>query len=99
MGGRCNELIGGISQFGADPIHGIRYIFRRVASHVLLNRIAEQLAPRFLGSSRKPLCSIKDIVWNGNRRLHTISITTAVWGGNPARNRLFLLLLGARRES
>jgi hypothetical protein len=64
MGGRSNELIGGIAQFGADPIHGIRYIFWRVARHVLLDRIAEQLAPRFLRSPREPLCSVKDIVRN-----------------------------------
>ena len=64
MGGRCNELIGGISQFGAYPIHGIRYIFWRVARHVLLDRIAEQLAPRFLSSPRESLCSVKDIVRN-----------------------------------
>ena len=64
MGGRCDELIGGISQFGADSIHGIRYIFRRVARHVFLDRVAEQLAPRFPGSPREPLCSFKDIVRN-----------------------------------
>jgi hypothetical protein len=41
MGGRCNELILGIPQVGADSIHGIRYVLWRVARHVLLERIAE----------------------------------------------------------
>src|ERR1035438_3262965 len=99
MGGRCNELIGGIPQFGTDSIHGVRYIFWRVARHVLLDRIAEQLAPRFLGSPREPLCSVKDIVRNGNRRLHTISITAADWGNNLARSRLLRRLFRFRRES
>src|ERR1035438_1334522 len=81
MGGRCNELILGIPQFGTDSIHGIGYILRRVARHVLLDRIAEQLAPRFLRTPREPLRSIENIVWNGHRRLHTISITAAVWRG------------------
>src|ERR1035437_2661020 len=79
MGGRCNELIGETPQFGTDSMHGIRYILWRVARHVLLDRIAEQLAPRFLRSPREPLGSFKDIVWNGNRSLHAFSITTAVW--------------------
>src|SRR5450759_3683510 len=79
MGGRCNELIGGTPQFGADSIHGIRYILWRVARHVLLDCIAEQLAPRFLGTPREPLGSFKDIVWNGNGSLHSISITSTVW--------------------
>jgi hypothetical protein len=79
MGGRRNELIGGIPQVGTDSVHGFGYIFGSVARHVLLDRIAEQLAPRFLRTPREPLRSIKDIVWNGHRRLHTISITLPVW--------------------
>src|ERR1035437_2007705 len=72
MGGRCNELIGGTPQFGTASIHGIRSILWRLARHVLLDRIAEQLAPRFLRSPREPLGSFKDIFWNGNGGLHTI---------------------------
>src|ERR1035441_5346649 len=79
MGGRCNEVVFGIPQCGTDSIHGIRYVLRRVARHVLLDRIAEQLAPRFLGSPRQSLGACKDIVRNRNRRLHTISITATVW--------------------
>src|SRR5664279_13511 len=82
MGGRCSELILGIPQFATDSIHGIRYVLRCVAGHVLLDRIAEQLAPRFLGTPREPLGCFKDIVGNGDRRLHTISITT--WIGHKS---------------
>jgi hypothetical protein len=76
MSGPCDKLIGGTPQFGTDPVHGIRYFIRRVACHVLLDRVAEQLAPRFLGTPREPLGSFKDIVRNGNRSLHTTSVVS-----------------------
>src|SRR5664279_5622631 len=91
MGGRCRELVFGIPQRRTDSIHGIRYIFWRVTRDILLDRIAEQLAPRFPGSPREPLGAFKDIVRDGNRSLHTISITTAAWF--PERGAAFFYLL------
>ena len=72
MGDRCHEVIAGIPQFGTDSIHGIRYILRRVARQVFPDRIAEQLAPGFLGAPRQPLGAFNDIVRNGNHRPHNI---------------------------
>src|ERR1019366_4543677 len=98
MGGRCNEVVFGIPQCGTDSIHGIRDILWCVASHVLLDRVAEQLAPRFLGSLREPLRSFKNVVGNGNRSLHTISITAAVWR-SPKGGAAFFMLCAASPAS
>src|ERR1035441_4581134 len=91
MGGRCNEVVFGIPHCGTVWIRGIRYVLRRVARHVLLDRSAEQLAPRFLGSPRQSLGACKDIVRNRNRRLHTISITATVWRPRKGGAAFFML--------
>lgn len=52
-------------------------LFRRVPRQIFPDGIAEQLAARLLGAPGQPFCSRKHIVRNGNRRLHTLSITGA----------------------
>src|SRR5260370_32029053 len=65
-----------ISQLQTDSVHGIRHLLWSVASHVLLDGIAKQLAPRLLGTPGETLGAREYLVRTGNRRLHTIRITS-----------------------
>jgi hypothetical protein len=62
-------------QNAANPIHRLGYLFGGVSRHVLSHRVAEQLAARFFGPLSQALCTSKHVVRDGNRRLHTFSIT------------------------
>jgi hypothetical protein len=47
-----------------NSIHGIGDLLGRVSSQVLRDRIAEQLAPRFLRAPGQPLRSFENVIRN-----------------------------------
>ena len=74
-GGSGSEFVRRAPQPGANSIHRLCHLFRRVPRQIFPDGIAEQLAARLLGAPGQPLCPCKYIVRNGNRRLHTVRIT------------------------
>src|SRR5450759_3022379 len=58
-----------------DSIHRLRYAIRRMARQVFAERACIHFAPRPLRPVREGLSPLKDLIWDGNRCLHTLSIT------------------------
>lgn len=74
-GSRGNKRINNLTKLGTDSIHGIGYFVWRMPGYIFSKGLAEQLAPRLLGPARQPIRPLKNVIRNGNRCLHTLSIT------------------------
>ena len=76
---RRDEFIAVCFDFIDDSIHGVSNRFGALFLHIVLDGEAVQMTTSDAESPRKPLRPLEDLVWNRDRRFHTISITTARW--------------------
>jgi hypothetical protein len=60
---------------GKGAVHGLGYLVGRVASQILLQRVAEQAASRAIGAPGKAFRTLKDFIGDGHSGFHTLSIT------------------------
>ena len=70
-----DEPVASVAHGLAHAVHGGSHFVRRVARHILTKGGAIDLAPRSPASPGKPFGFLEDLVWNGDGRLHTESIT------------------------